>query len=207
MQNYVFSIFTRGFVAISGFLVFLITAKIFGAEGRGAIAYGTSLFAASGILLSCSLGRVFLKQTLQVDELKIKLLSDFISFNIVISVLTIATSLTYWLMSTSAKEILTFSQILGFSAVSFFYVWFHNGHPIFATFSQTNTQDKIIASVRFVLVIFLILSWALKLENIDYFIWFYSVLLFLGSLAEILILKKNSPYKLFDFKNISIHFI
>lgn len=206
MQNYLFSIFIRGFVAISGFLVFLITAKIFGAEGRGIISYGTSLYASVGILLSCSLGRVFLKQTLKDDELKIKYLPDFITINLLISILTICASIGYWLFSDSAKEILSFSQLLGFCSISFFYVWFHNGHPIFSAFSQTKMQDQIILAVRTLLVLFLLIFWLLNIQNINYFIWFYSLLLFIGVFAEMLVLKKISKQNIFVLKKINLSF-
>lgn len=195
MKAYLFSISIRGFIAFSGFLVFIITARFFGAEGRGAIAYGTSLFASVGILLSFNLGRVFLGTTIKNDEHKKNMLPAFLFFNFVLSLISMMTGITYWFFSTSAQSMLNLSQIVGFSFLSFFYVWFHNGHPFFSSFSQTKLQDMIIFCSRFVLLLFLLLVWALNIHNITFFIWGYAVILFISSIVEILFLKNLSQVR------------
>ncbi len=196
MKDYLFSILTRGFVAISGFLVFLTTAKIFGPDGRGVIAYGTSLFAALAIALSLNLGCVFLGRTFKNEALKKLLVPDFLVINFTITALTATVGLSFWCLSKSAQSMLSLSQALGFSLMSIPTVWFHNGHPFFSSFSQTKLQDKIIFSVRFVLIIFLLIFLIIGSKDLSFFIWSYTALLSVGTAVEIFVLLKANSIRL-----------
>jgi len=192
VKAYLFSICIRGFIAFSGFLVFIVTARFFGAEGRGTIAFGSSLFASIGILLSFNLGRVFLGNTLKDENRKKEILPTFLFFNFILSLITMIAGIIYWSLSSSAQAMLTFPQIVGFSFLSFFYVWFHNGHPFFSSFSQTKLQDTIIFGARFLLLVFLLSIWLLDVHNITFFIWGYAFILFTASLVELFFLMRMS---------------
>lgn len=191
LRAYLLSIFTRVFLALSGFLVFLLTAHLYGADGRGTIAYGTSLFASVGILLSLSIGRVFIGKTLQDDLLKKSILPHFLVFNIAISLISSVVGFAYWFFSDSAQNILDIKQVLWFSLLSFYYVWFHNGHPFFSAFSQTKLQDSIIIFTRILLLVFLLLFWFVDIKDITIFIVGYAVVLSGGAIVEMFILKST----------------
>ena len=60
MKLFLFTLFVRFFVAFSGLVVFVISSKLYGAEGRGLIGFGTSIVSLFGLLLSFNLGRSFL---------------------------------------------------------------------------------------------------------------------------------------------------
>ncbi len=81
MNRYFFTLFVRFFVAFSGFVVFVVSSKLFGAEGRGIIGFGTSLDSIVGLLLSFNLGRSFLFETKKKGALKQKLLPNFLAIN------------------------------------------------------------------------------------------------------------------------------
>lgn len=213
MKKYFFSILVRIFLALSGFLVFLISARLFGAEGRGIISYGTSLFAFIGLLLSFNFGRTFLEKTKQDFELKRDLLPTYISLNLISSLASVCLGLTYWFFSKSAQSILTTEQAILISFISFFYVWSINGNYFYAAFLKTYYQEFIIATTRFMLIVFLIL-FLLYGKNLEHFIFFYVLILSFGVFAEIITLyivtrshffsRNTTPFQIFD-KNILIN--
>lgn len=81
MKNYFFTLFVRFFVAFSGLIVFIISSKLFGAEGRGVIGFGTSIVSLFGLLLSFNLGRSFLSQAKSNENLKKKLLPNYLAIH------------------------------------------------------------------------------------------------------------------------------
>jgi O-antigen/teichoic acid export membrane protein len=188
LRSYLYSILTRFYLAFSGFLVFLLSAALFGANGRGIIGFGTSVFAISSIIFSANLGRSFLALTHQNEKLKKELLSRFLKLNCLLSLGAALVGLTYWYLSSSAREILSPSQALCFSLTSVFYVWSINGNAFFASLMATKKQENIILITRSCLILLLVILFATKEKSIDYFIVLYSSLLFLGSMAEILYL-------------------
>lgn len=202
MLSYSFSIFVRGFLAFSGFLVFLVTASLFEAEGRGVIGFGTSIFGSIGTFLSFSLGRVYLGEAINSPTKKIDLLSRCLIINFATCVATTTLGILYWLASPAAQSVLSFNQILAFSLTSFFYVWCHNGQHFYSYFVMTKIQDTIIFITRLFLLFFLGILFAIRFENITVFIWGYSILLLVGTLIEILVLKEMTHTKL----NFSIKF-
>ena len=74
MHKYLFSLFVRLFVALSGFAVFIVTSRLFGAEGRGIIGLGTSLVSVFALLFSLNLGRVFLSEVKRNETRRFELI-------------------------------------------------------------------------------------------------------------------------------------
>ncbi len=190
MKSYLFSIFVRFYLAFSGFLVFLITAFLFGADGRGVIGYGTSLFAVAGIVFSGNLGRVFVSKTRMDDLSKRQNLEGFIVLNVLLSLLALVAGIIYWHFSYSAKTYLSLSQVLFFSLTSFFHVWSVNGNAFFAAFLATKRQETIILVTRTSMIVFLAILYLFKINSLDIFIAGYCGILFLGTLVEM-----NQIYK------------
>lgn len=196
MKRYVFSIFTRLFVSVSGFLVFLVSASLFGASGRGIISYGTSLFAFFGLIFCFNLGRSFLAETSQNEVLKKELLSDYISLNLVTIILSCAVSFVFWSLSKSAREILDIKIMISLILSSFFYVWSINSSSIFAVFQETHTQEKFFIFARTILCIVLAIFYWFKIYKISYFIGLYSIVLGGGSFLELYYLCKTLDIKI-----------
>ena len=185
VKSYLYSIIVRFYLAFSGFLVFLITAYMFGADGRGIIGYGTSLFAITGIVLSMNLGRTFLASTKQTEKLKREYVRSFLKFNVLLSFAAAIAGIIYWYYNDSAQKILSLFQVLCFSASSFFYVWSINGNSFFASFLATKKQENIILITRTIIILLLVLIYELHTTSIDLFIAGYSIILAGGSLVEI----------------------
>lgn len=195
MKNYLFTLFVRGFLAVSGFIVFIASAYLFGSEGRGVFSYGTSIFASIGVLLSLNLGRLFLNLSLEKKEQSNDLLPSFLLLSVAVSFLTLFCGIAFWLISDTANKLLTWQQALAFSALSFFYIWSHNGHLLFASLLKTPIQDRIILGVRLVLVLVVSVFALMKINNLDWFIISYSSVLFIGTAVEIIVLKRITPSK------------
>lgn len=190
MKSYLFSIFVRMFLAGSGFLVFLVSAKLFGAEGRGVISYGTSIFSVLGLIFSFNLGKAFLAATNQNHDLKRKLLPHFIVINLGLTALTLVSGFVFWFVSDAARNILSFPEVIAISVASFFYVWSINGSSFFASFVRTFQQDMIIFATRLALVVFLVLFLIFDSHSINRFLMVYSLILSGGVIIEILTLKR-----------------
>lgn len=197
MIDYAFSIFVRVFLALSGLLVFIATAMLFGAEGRGLIGYGIALFGSIGLLLSFNLGRVFLSESIKHPEEKNALFLQCLYLNLIATIATIICGLIFWLLSESAREVLTLGQAIAFSILSFWHIWTYNGYLFYSSFLRTKTQDTLIFTTRFVVIFFLALMILLQERNIDAFIWGYTSILSIGSVVEIWVLKKISKSEVF----------
>lgn len=203
MKTYLFSIFVRFFLAFSGFLVFLLTAYLYGAEGRGVIGYGTSLFAVFGHLFSLNLGRGFLAETMQEEGKKPLLIGSFLTLNFLFGILASLFGLVFWFFSPAGRGMLTLEQALFFSMTSVFHIWTANGNFFFSSFLKTSLQEVVIFLVRIALIIFLGFLALFKNHNLDLFIGCYSVIIFLGVFAENVFLLKISKGKFLvkpDFK-------
>lgn len=188
MKTYLFSIFVRFFLAFSGVLVFVLTAYLYGAEGRGIIGYATSLFSIAGLLLSFNLGRGFLAETMNEIPKRKEIIGSFLLLNFILGILASLGGLAYWYFSGEGKVMLTFQQALFFSATSLFYIWTSNGNFFFSSFFKTSLQELVILSVRVCLIIFLVLLAYLKIKDINVFIRWYSMILVAGVLAENILL-------------------
>ncbi len=195
MKTYLYSILVRFFLAFSGFLVFLLTAYLYGADGRGVIGYGTSLFAITGIIFSGNLGRAFLSRTRQNDELKQKQLGGFLLLNLVLSLFSSLAGLVYWSFSSTAQEMLTGPQVLFFSLTGFFHVWSVNGNSFFASFLATKKQENIILAIRLLLIFFLSILYVTHQSQLSQFIVGYSFVLFGGVILEIAYLFKKFSHR------------
>lgn len=185
MYRYLFSIFTRGFLALTGILIFIVSARLFGAEGRGIISYGISIFAALGLFMSFNLGRTFLSITQKQDAVKENLLSTYLHLNLVLIFVTGVLGVIFWFFSDAAQNILLFHQVVIFSLSSAYYVWLPNGNPFFSSVSRIQVQDKIIFYIRLVMFLFLAIFAFSKINNFDSFILIYSLILSAGALIEI----------------------
>lgn len=181
---------------MSGFLVFLVSASLFGASGRGIISYGTSLFTFFGLIFCFNLGRAFLAETSQNEVLKKELLSDYISLNLLTMILTCAVSFIFWFLSKSAREILDIKIMISLIVSSFFYVWSINSTSIFAVFQETHTQEKFFIFTRAMLCLVLGIFYWFKIYKISYFIGLYSIILGGGSFLELLYLCRALDIKI-----------
>ncbi len=185
----------RSFVTISGFLVFLISAKMFGPEGRGIIAYGTSVIAFVGISLSLNFGRSFLLLTEKNEDLKKELLFPFLLLTLVSFVLTATAGLIFFSFVSSAKEIVPIELAWTFLPLSIFYVWSVNGNAFFASFQRTFQQEIVIFTIRTILMVVVIFFMFQKEDDLSDFIYWYSLVLATGTIVEISILSKDVfPY-------------
>lgn len=184
MKRYLFSIFARVFLAGSGFLVFIVSARLFGAEGRGVISYGVSLFAFSSIVFSFSLGKTFIAATSQKNDLKTAYIYSFLVLNFLASVCASLFGILFWCFSESAQSILTFHELLAFSIMPFFFVWSFNGSSFFAAFLKTTRQEVIIFFSRLLLVLMLAVYLYFKLFDVRLFVLAYSLILVFGVICE-----------------------
>lgn len=166
-------------------MVFLVSAKLFGSEGRGIISYGTSIFASLGLLFSFNLGRTFLIETNKRESLKKDYLVSYLFLNFYAFLLTLIIGALFWAASESAQKILEPKTIIPLALTSFYYVWLVNGNSIYAAFLKTPLQDTIILTTRFILLSFLISFLAFDIKDLSNFILFYSIILSLGALTEI----------------------
>ncbi len=203
MRNYIFSIFARGFIAVSGFFVFLVSASLFGAEGRGVISYGTSLLAFLGLVFSFNLGRTFLSETVQDENLKRERLADYLILNVISVGLTCLAAICWWFFANSTQTILEFKVLLSLMLISIFYVWSINSNSIYAAFQVTHIQEKIITLTRLILCLLLTGFYFFKFKEISVFLFLYSFILAMGCVFEIWYLIRT--YKIvFRIPNFSI---
>lgn len=187
MKKYFFSIAVRSFLALSGFITFLVSAKLFGAEGRGVISYGTSLFAFIGLFFSLNLGRAFVDKTKLSSDLKKNLLPTYFHANLIVTVISVILGLVYCMISEGAQKVIKPSYLIPLALTSFFYVWSINGSYFFASFLKNTYQEFIIAVTRFTLVIFLLMFYIFG-HNFEYFLYGYCLILFFGTLLEMTVL-------------------
>lgn len=185
MKKYFFSILVRGLLAFSGFMVFLVSAKLFGSEGRGIISYGGSIFATLGLFFSFNLGRTFLMTTYKRDDLKQNNLLSFLILNLYAVILTCLVGMIFWSFSSSAQSILDLKILIPFSITSIYYVWTANGNSMFAAFLKTPLQETIILVTRFVMLSFLIVFLFFDIEDLGRFVLYYSLILSGGVLFEV----------------------
>lgn len=202
LKTYIFSIFVRSFLAFSGFLVFVMTAYLYGAEGRGIIGYATSLYAIFGTLFSMNLGRSFLAETLQEEEKKHRLLGSFLTLNLLLGIVASIGGWLFWYFSPTGQQMLTCYQASLFALTSVFYIWTTNGNFFFSSFLKTSIQEVVILCVRLGLILVLGALVLMKNQNIDVFITIYAVVLFLGVFIENIFLLKIAKRHLFE----KIHF-
>jgi O-antigen/teichoic acid export membrane protein len=192
MNSYLLTLIVRFLVAFSGFVVFFISSKLFGAEGRGIIGYGTSIVSIVGLLLSFNLGRSFFSETKQNENLKQKLLPDFLAINYSLIIVGIVFTILFWLINSKAKAIIDLSLLVPFLVLIPYYVWSVNGNPIFATLNLTSIQDAIIGIQRLILIVFMFLALILNIDNLTVFLFLYAIVLASGTLFEMIYLGVSS---------------
>jgi O-antigen/teichoic acid export membrane protein len=200
MKLYFFSLFVRFFIGFSGFVVFLITSKLFGSEGRGIIGFGTSLVSIFGFVLSINLGRSFLFETRGNETLKYKILPDFMIINYLLIIIATLFSFMYWAVNKTAQSFLDIESIFAFLMLIPYYLWIVNGSTIYSVLSKTSKQDVIILSVRVILIIALIFIYLFHTKNIKVFLFIYAMILGSGALFEMAFLGKPN-FNLLDTKN------
>lgn len=186
MKKYLFSIFVRGVLALSGFLVFLVSAKLFGAEGRGIISYGISIFAAIGLIFSWSLGRAFVAGTNQNIELKKQLIGPFLALQFFSIVVTAFAGVLFWSLSEVAQSFLSFEQIIFLSLTSLYYVWSLTGQFFYGSFVKNFQQEIIIFFGRMCLIGFLVLFYFSGSQDLTFFIGAFSCISAVTVIVEIL---------------------
>jgi len=190
LPKYFFTLFVRFFIAFSGALVFLVTSKLFGANGRGVIAFGTSLVSILAFIFSLNLGRYFLLATKKNNYLQKTLLPDFISFNFIIIIFCSFIVFFIWSLSAKSKEIISFELICAFILLIPYYIWQVNG-IIFSALNKTFTQDKVIFFIRLLLLIFLVIIYFGNF-SFTFFLLIYSFILSFGVFIEINILGSST---------------
>ena len=142
--KYLFSLFTRYSIVLSGFLVFIYTSKIFGPEGRGLIAIGGSIISIIGIIFSFNLGRSFLALTKQNNLLKTHLIKSYIKLNLILISLAILFALCFMFFSDHLHDLYLNNIIFIFLVGIPFYLWGVNNNDIYAAFDMTFNQEIII---------------------------------------------------------------
>jgi O-antigen/teichoic acid export membrane protein len=196
MNKYLFTLFVRFFVAVSGFVFFIVSSKLFGAEGRGIIAFGTSLVSLIGFSLSFNLGRSFLFKAKKNEKLKNMYLPNFLAINYLLIIVGFLTSILFWFFSYRAREIIDFPLILAFAILLPYYLWSVNGNIFFSTLNQTPRQDLVILIQRITLITFALLAFMLNLKSFTTFFFAYAIILGCGALSEMIIL--GSPLRGFS---------
>ena len=111
MYNYLFSLFCRYSIVLSGFIVFIFTSYQFGPEGRGIIAIGGSIISIIGIIFSFNLGRSFISLTKQNKNLKENLIKSYIKLHLILIFLATFVAFIYMFFSynSSILDIIFFS--------------------------------------------------------------------------------------------------
>lgn len=196
MKNYFFTLFVRFFVAFSGFFVFVISSKLYGAEGRGVIGFGTSIVSLFGLLLSFNLGRSFLFETKSNENLKHKLLPNYLAIHYLLIIAGIFISALFWYFNANARVIIDSKAMMAFLILVPFYVWSVNGSSIYATLNKTTKQDFVIFFQRVILLVVTLLIFKLNIQDIRVFLFIYALVLFLGTVTEMGFL--GSPLKGFS---------
>jgi len=191
MRSYLFTLFVRFFVSISGVIIFLVTSKIFGASGRGLISYGSALASIFGLLYSLNLGRSFLFETKKNEELKRSTLSNLLYCNYLLILASVISAIAFWHFNSNAKEILDFNLLMYFLLLIPFYLWAVNGNIFFASFNITKKQDLIILTSRILLIFLALITYKFNFVDIKTFLFFYSAILACSVVAEIIALRKE----------------
>ena len=143
MIKYLFSIVCRAFIPLSSFIVFIITAKIFGPDGRGLFSLGLSLFALTPIFFAMNLGRIFLLQKNRNEFFNRFSIKHYLIINILMSLVSGIVSMVIWLLLYYENNIINFNQIIILFPLCFYYTWSINGPILFAAINKTYEQDKI----------------------------------------------------------------
>jgi len=157
MKAYFFTLFVRFFIAFSGLVVFVISSKLYGAEGRGIIGYGNSMVSFFSLLLSFNIGRSFLFETKKNEDLKQKILPNFLAINYLLIIIAAFISAIFLFYNFHARTFLDSGAILAFLILTPYYLWSVNGSTIYATLNKTTKQDIIIFINRIILLIVLLL--------------------------------------------------
>lgn len=183
----------RFFIAITGLLAFIVSARLYGPEGRGLIAYGTSIISIFALILSFNLGRSFFIETSKDGMLKEKLINEYIGLNFLLLAVTVIAIFIYWFLSPSLRSTFTAQQLVIFSMIAPYYLWSVNGTVIFAVMNFTYKQEIVILITRILLVIFLIVVAIKRSFQIESFIFGYGLILGGGAIVEMLLL--GNPLK------------
>ncbi len=168
----------------------MVTAKIYGAEGRGIIGYGTSLFAFIALVFSMNLGRSFVDETQKNDLKKRLALPTYYLYFLILSVASTTIGLLFWKSSASAQNTITLTQAVLFSMTSFSYIWLNSANYFYSSFLLTHIQEMIILFCRLLLVLFLIYIYFAPID-LDHFLIGYVVILSAGVLTESVVLLKK----------------
>lgn len=180
-------------IPLSGFFVFIVSSKLFGAEGRGIIAYGTAIVSIISLLLSFNLGRTFLFVTKNNTKLKQKLLFSFLALNCIIIFGAMCIISFYWLISSQSQKIIPSPIFYAFLMLTPYYIWsIVNGNNIFSAINLTTMQDVIIGIQRLVLILFMMLLLFLDIDSFSFFIFIYAGILSGGACYEIISLARIS---------------
>ena len=193
MKNFLFTLCVRFFVAFSGLVVFVISSKLYGAEGRGVIGFGSSIVSLFGLLLSFNLGRSFLFEAKSNENLKQKLLPKYLAIHYLLIIAGIFISGMFWYLNANARVIIDSKAMMAFLILVPFYVWSVNGNSIYATLNKTTKQDFIIFLQRVVLVSAMLLIFKLNTQDIRVFLFIYALVLCFGTITEMGLL--GSPLK------------
>ncbi len=188
MKSYFFTLFVRFFVAFSGLVVFVVSSKLYGAEGRGIIGYGTSIVSLFGLLLSFNLGRSFLFETKKNENLKQKLLPNFLTIIYLLMVVGVFTTAIFWFCNHNARSVIDSKTMMAFLILTPYYVWSVNGTTIYATLNKTTQQDTVIFVQRIVLIIITLIVFLLNVQSIKVFLYLYALILCVGTITEMSLL-------------------
>lgn len=192
MKEYIFTLFVRFFITLSGFIVFLATSKLFGAEGRGIIGYGTSMISLVALILSFNLGRTFLAVTGKNTNLKNELLPKFISMSFILMLIAIVIILVFWTLSKTAQQVIDKKLLLCFLILVPNYLWGVNSNAIYASVNKILTHHQIILWGRLALIIFVSFFLIFKIHDIQIFVLGYAAILSFFSIFEMTTLAKPS---------------
>ena len=205
MKAYFFTLFVRFFIALSGLVVFVISSKLYGAEGRGIIGYGTSMVSFFSLLLSFNLGRSFLLETKKNETTKRKLLPNFLAINYLLIIVGIFVTTIFWFFNKNAQLIIDSKTIIAFLILIPSFLWSVNGNSFYAALNKTSNQDIILLVQRIILIIVALLVYVLNIKSVTSFIYLYSLVLFFGALTEMFFL--GNPHKgFYEIKKIGGYF-
>ena len=205
MKAYFFTLFVRFFIAFSGLVVFVVSSKLYGAEGRGVIGYGTSMISFFSLLLSFNLGRSFLFETKNNKKRKKKLLPNFLAINYLLIIVGIFVTAIFWFFNKNAKLFIDSKTMIAFLILIPSLVWSVNGNSFYAALNKTPNQDIILLVQRVILIIVVLLVFVLNIKSVTLFIYLYSLVHFFGALTEMLFL--GNPHKgFYEIKKMGRYF-
>lgn len=200
MKKYIFSLFVRFFIAITGFAGFLVSALQYGPEGRGIIAYGMGLVSIFALVFSFNLGRAFLFEVSQYSSNNTSLnhskLEECLSLNLILIVLA-NIFIVFFIFLFIPKNIIPASHLLLFTIMTPYYLWNVNGTVFYAVMNLTYKQELIILLTRIILLVFLAYQ-ILMPSKIEAYIFYYASILAFGTIFEMLFLA-NPIKKLFKY--------